>query len=118
MLFRISRFSPALLAAAISIAASGAVLAAADPPVGSVASAAPTIANKLTIGEVRKVDAEQVKVTIKHEAIANLDMPAMTMVFKASKPELLKSIKAGDKIEFRAENLAGGFVVTDLKPVK
>lgn len=118
MLFRKSRFAPALFAAAISIAGSGAVLAATDAPAGASAAGTTTATAKLTAGEVRKVDAEQGKVTIKHEPIANLDMPAMTMVFKAGKPELLKTIQAGDKIEFRAENVAGAFVVTDIKPVK
>jgi len=117
MLFRKSRFAPALFAAAISVAASGAVLAATDAPAGAPTSAT-TASAKLTAGEVRKVDAEQGKVTIKHEPIGNLDMPAMTMVFKAGKPELLKGIQAGDKIEFRAENVAGAFVVTDSKPAK
>lgn len=118
MLFRKSRFAPALFAAAVSIAASGAVLAATDAPAGASATSTTAAAAKLTAGEVRKVDVEQGKLTIKHEPIANLDMPAMTMVFKAGKPELLKNIQAGDKIEFRAESVAGAFVVTDIKPVK
>ena len=32
-------------------------------------------------GEVTKIDTKQKKLTIKHEPLANLDMPAMTMVF-------------------------------------
>lgn len=56
--------------------------------------------------------------TIKHAAITNLDMPAMTMVFKAGEPEQLKNIQAGEKIEFRAENVAGAFVLTEIKAVK
>ncbi len=89
-----------------------AVVAAEKTP-GSASAAVDTA---LTAGEVRKVDTEQGKLTIKHEAIANLDMPAMTMVFKAAKPDQLKAIKAGDKIQFRAENVAGGIVVTDIQP--
>ena len=79
-------------------------------------SAAPAVAQSaaLTAGEIRKVDADQGKVTIKHEPIQNLDMPAMTMVFRAAKPELLKDVKAGDKVQFRVESVAGAFVVTEL----
>lgn len=66
----------------------------------------------LTAGEVRKVDPEQGKVTIKHDAIANLDMPAMTMVFRAAKPELLAGLKPGDRIRFRAESADGAISVT------
>jgi Cu(I)/Ag(I) efflux system protein CusF len=116
MSFRKFAFAPALLAVALFAVASGVATAAADTQTGTSASTA--AAAKLTSGEVRKVDAEQGKLTIKHAPIENLDMPAMTMVFKASKPELLKNIQAGDKIEFRAESVAGAFVVTDIKPVK
>lgn len=69
----------------------------------------------LTSAEVRKVDSAQGKVTLKHEAIANLDMPPMTMVFRADKPELLKDLKTGDKVRFRAESVAGAMVVTHIE---
>jgi Cu(I)/Ag(I) efflux system periplasmic protein CusF len=69
----------------------------------------------MTAGEVRKVDADQGKVTLKHEPIANLDMPAMTMVFRVAQPELLKDLKAGDKVQFRAESVGGALVVTQLQ---
>ncbi|TWO68112.1 copper-binding protein [Caenimonas sedimenti] len=116
MSFRQFPFAPALFAAAVFSVASGVATAAADTQASASASTA--TAAKLTSGEVRKVDVEQGKLTIKHEAIANLDMPAMTMVFKAGKPDLLKNIQAGDKIEFRAESVAGAFVVTEIKPAK
>jgi Cu(I)/Ag(I) efflux system periplasmic protein CusF len=77
-----------------------------------------TAATALTAGEVRKVDGTQGKVTIRHEAITNLDMPAMTMVFSADKPDLLKGLKAGDRIRFRAESVAGAMVVTQIEPAK
>jgi len=69
----------------------------------------------LTSGEVRKVDIAQGKVTLKHEAITNLDMPPMTMVFRVDKTELLKDLKAGDKVRFRAESVAGAMVVTHIE---
>lgn len=72
----------------------------------------------MTAGEVRKVDAEQGKVTIKHEAITNLDMPAMTMVFRVAQAEMLKDLKAGDKIQFHAESAGGGIVVTHIQAQK
>ncbi|MBI5279342.1 MAG: copper-binding protein [Burkholderiales bacterium] len=71
----------------------------------------------MTAGEVRKVDGELGKVTIRHEPIANLDMPAMTMVFSADK-ELLKAVKSGDKVVFRAESVNGGLVVTHIQARK
>lgn len=85
---------------------------------GDVQVAAAPAAATMTAGEVRKVDLEQGKVTIRHEAIANLDMPAMTMVFRAEKPGLLKSLKAGDKIRFHAESVGGALVVTQIEAAK
>ena len=40
-------------------------------------------------GEIRKVDKEAGKITIRHDAIPNLAMPGMTMVFRAAEPALL-----------------------------
>ena len=114
-----SKFNAALTAAVLSLGLSGLVLAAteAQPGAQSPAATAPMATNiKPTSGEVRKIDTDQGKLTIKHGPIDNLQMPAMTMVFKASKPEMLQNIKVGDKIEFRAESVAGAFLVTDIKP--
>lgn len=73
----------------------------------------------LTDGEVRKVDNEQKKVTIRHGEIKNLDMPPMTMVFGVSRPELLDSLKAGDKVRFRAIDSGGGaLVVTKIEAAR
>lgn len=77
------------------------------------AAAAPT-----SDGEVRKVDKELRKVTLKHGPIANLDMPGMTMVFKVADPKLLDSIKQGDKVKFSAENINGALTVTAIEVAK
>jgi Cu/Ag efflux protein CusF len=66
----------------------------------------------LTEGEIRKVDKEAGKLTIKHGEIKNLEMPPMTMVFRASDPKLLESLSEGDKIGFHAEKVDGQFTVT------
>jgi Cu(I)/Ag(I) efflux system periplasmic protein CusF len=81
-------------------------------------AAAPAANTSLTAGVVRKVDLAQGKVTIRHERIANLDMDAMTMVFRAGKPEQLKGLKAGDKIRFRAESNKGALVATHIEAAK
>lgn len=69
-------------------------------------------------GEIRKVDVENKKITIKHGAIKNLDMPGMTMVFQVKDPAMVDRVKPGDKIRFKAEKLNGAIVVTDLQPAK
>ncbi len=62
-------------------------------------------------GEVRRVDAEGGKVTIKHGAISDLELPAMTLVYKID-PALLADIKPGDKVKFTAKRENGQYVVT------
>ena len=98
-----------ILAAAMSAAVVNAQTVSTDSP------AAPSSATALTSGEVRKIDDEQGKVTIKHEPIANLDMPAMTMVFRVAQPGMLKELKTGDKVQFRAESRGGAIVVTQIQ---
>jgi len=62
-------------------------------------------------GEVRRVDTEGGKVTIKHGAISDLELPAMTLVYKID-PALLADIKPGDKVKFTAKRENGQYVVT------
>ncbi|MFF0949627.1 copper-binding protein [Rhizobium leguminosarum] len=72
-------------------------------------------AEEFTKGVVNKVDAKANKVTIKHEDLKNLDMPAMTMVFRVEDPALLERLKEGSKIEFVAERVNGKLTVTEVK---
>lgn len=69
-------------------------------------------------GEVRKVDKENKKITLKHGAIKNLDMPGMTMVFGVKDAAMLDKVKAGDKVKFKAEQTGTAIVVTDIQPAK
>jgi Cu(I)/Ag(I) efflux system periplasmic protein CusF len=70
----------------------------------------------MTEGEVRKVDRETKKLTLRHGEIKSLDMPPMTMVFQVKDAAMLDKLKPGDKVRFAAEKTASGFVVTELKP--
>nr|WP_315495109.1 copper-binding protein [uncultured Rhodoferax sp.] len=72
----------------------------------------------MTDGEIRKVDKEAGKVTIKHGEIKNLDMPGMTMIFTAKEKSLLDKVQAGDKVKFAVINDGGKMVVTDILTVK
>ncbi|MDB5938066.1 MAG: blue (type 1) copper domain protein [Polaromonas sp.] len=73
---------------------------------------------EMSSGEVRKIDKEAQKITLKHGPIKNLDMPGMTMVFKAPEPSLLDKVKAGDKVKFTAEDRSGAMVVTAIETVQ
>ena len=68
--------------------------------------------------EVRKVDKDAKKITLKHGEIKNLEMPAMTMVFQVKDTTLLEKVKAGDKVKFKAEKVASGYAVTEIEMAK
>ena len=72
----------------------------------------------LTDGEIRKVDKEAAKLTIKHGAIKNLGMPGMTMAFAVKDRALLDKVKTGDRIKFRVVLEAGKMVVTEIQAAK
>ena len=67
---------------------------------------------------MRKIDTAQGKLTIKHEAIENLQMPGMTMVFKATDSTMLQKLQVGDKIQFASEKVNGAIVVTNIQAAK
>ncbi len=70
-------------------------------------------------GEVRRVDKDAQKLTIRHGPLPNLDMPtAMTMVYRVKEAALLEKVKSGDKVKFQAEKANGAFTVTAIEPVK
>lgn len=62
-----------------------------------------SFANEWVKGEIRRIDVDNKKITIKHEEMKSLDMPPMSMVFYVENSELLKGIKPGDQIEFTAD---------------
>ena len=64
--------------------------------------------------EVRKVDAAQGKVTLKHGEIKNLDMPPMTMVFRVANKTMLDGLKAGDKVKVDVDKIDGQYTVVRL----
>ncbi len=72
----------------------------------------------MTEGEVRKIDKEAKKITLKHGPIVNLEMPAMTMVFQVADPAMLDHLKAGDKVRFSADKAGSGYAVTKIEPGK
>jgi Cu/Ag efflux protein CusF len=73
---------------------------------------------RLTEGEVRKIDKEAGKITIKHGEIRHMDMPPMTMVFVAKDKALLDQTRVGAMILFMATRDNGRMTVTDIQPAK
>ena len=82
------------------------------------AAAGGMVMGDMADGEIRKVDMDNKKITIKHGEIKNLDMPGMTMVFQVKDPAMLTTVKTGDKVRFKAEKSGGAIVVTEIQPAK
>jgi Cu/Ag efflux protein CusF len=80
-----------------------------------LASTLPGWAAEMTKGVVKKLDEQQMKVTIKHEELKNLDMSAMTMVFAIGDAAMLEKLKVGSAIEFVADRVNGRITVTEVK---
>ena len=71
-----------------------------------------------TDAEVRKIDKENKKITLKHGEIKNLGMPPMTMVFEVKDAAALEKVKPGDKVRFKAMNEGGKMTVVDIQAGK
>ncbi len=69
-------------------------------------------------GQVTKVDTAQNKITVRHGPIKNLDMDAMTMVFRVKDPAMTKQVKAGDKIKFEADRVDGQITIIKIQKSK
>lgn len=70
----------------------------------------------LSDGEVRRVDKDAKKITIKHGPLANLDMPPMTMVFQVADSAMLDAVKPGDKVTFEAGKVGSAYRLTRIVP--
>ena len=82
------------------------------PAMAELAQAAP-----MADGEVRRIDKEQGKVTLRHGPIPNLDMGAMSMVFRVKDPAMLDRLAVGQKIRFEAAKIDGQLTVMRYEPV-
>jgi len=69
----------------------------------------------LADGEIRRVDRDAKKITIRHGPIPSLNMPPMTMVFQTADPALLDRVKPGDKVKFSAIHDRGAYIVTRIE---
>ena len=103
---------------AIAALTPAANFAQAQTELGQSGARKPDPRKDITAGEVRKVDKDAGKLTIKHDDIRNLDMPAMTMVFQVKDKSTLDKLQAGDKIKFKALSENGKLVATEIQPDK
>jgi len=65
-------------------------------------------------GEVRRIDADNGKITLKHGAIPALGLSAMSLVYRVD-PALLANIKPGQQVTFTATRQGQEYMVTAIK---
>lgn len=107
------------LVAIFTLAAAGGAWAAEshDAHAGHGGTTATTPA-ALADGEIRRVNRDTGKLTIRHGPIPNLEMPPMTMVFQVKDRAMLDAVKVGDKVRFKAAKEGGAYVVTHVEGAK
>ncbi len=82
-------------------------------------AAAPAPADTAKVdGVVKKVDKAAGKVTLTHGPLTNLDMPAMTMVFRVKDAKWLDQLTPGQKIRFVADQIDGALTVVSYEAAK
>lgn len=108
------------ITALLAIAASAQAASHGGAPMASETKTdtATKAATDMADGEIRKVDLDNKKITIKHGVIKSLDMPGMTMVFQVKEDALLGKVNKGDKIRFSAEQSGSALVVTAIEVTK
>ncbi len=92
-----------------------ALVASLTPTLSSAQTAPPSVptnAIEMVDAEVKKVDKDAGKVTLKHAEIKSLDMPAMTMVFRVKDDALWAKLAEGTKVKVGIEKALMGYNIT------
>lgn len=113
-----SYFAAAILSFAAVFCVGAFAQAATSPATSGDTKAMPAGSSELSEGEVRKVDKDNKKITLRHGEIKNLSMPGMTMVFGVKDPAMLDAVKTGDKVKFTADKMNGALTVMTIEQAK
>lgn len=104
-----------LIAGAASLASAQHTAHAGHGAHGAPAAQDAAAALELTDGEVKKIDKEAGKITLRHGELKNLNMSGMTMVFRILDAAMLDLVKTGDKVRFAADRVNGAITVVQLE---
>ncbi len=83
--------------------------------IGMKASAQSTQSPQPVAAEIKRIDLQAGKVTLKHGPIENLGMGAMTMSFPVKDRAALKNFKEGDKVSAMFDAVDGKPTVVDMR---
>ena len=101
-----------LLASAMPVFAEGAVAAMAHQK-------SPTaIRTAQGIGVIQAIDTAKGTFVIKHQPIASIGWPVMTMKLTADPPGLLRSVRVGERVRFTLRLDGVNSMVTAMSPAK
>ncbi|WP_265922997.1 copper-binding protein [Cupriavidus nantongensis] len=104
------------LAAALAMIAAPAVFAAGSMDgMDMKAPAASQQAPRPVPAEIKKIDAQTGKVTLKHGPIENLGMPGMTMAFPVKDRASLSQFKEGEAVSVTFDKVDGAPTVVDMQ---
>jgi Cu(I)/Ag(I) efflux system protein CusF len=113
------KLAAAAVSAALALALSPFAAAQTDHSMHQPGAVAPAAQKApMTNGVVKRVDRKAGSVTIAHEPLVNLGMPAMTMSFLVKNPAWLDGMKEGARIRFVAGEVKGELTVVAFEPVK
>jgi Cu(I)/Ag(I) efflux system protein CusF len=86
---------------------------------GGMHSAAPVSSEAAMVdGVIKKIDKAAGKVTVSHGPLTNLNMPAMTMVFRVKDAAWLDQMQTGGKIRFVADTINGSLTIVRFESSK
>jgi Cu(I)/Ag(I) efflux system membrane fusion protein len=91
---------------------------------GAEVPASPSVAKSQGVshqaeGVVIEIDSKESTVSMRHDPVASLKWPAMTMEFKTANGALLQRLKPGGRVSFEfVERQPGEWVITSVKPAK
>lgn len=74
-----------------------------------------TVQAEMADGEIRKINKNTGKITVKHGEIKSVEMPPMTMVFGVADKAMLEGLKEGDKVKFNVKQEGSNYTVTEIK---
>jgi Cu(I)/Ag(I) efflux system protein CusF len=90
-----------------------------DPHAGhGMTAPSATASTPLVEGQVKKIDKAGGKLTLTHGPLTNLNMPAMTMVFRVKEAAWLNQLQPEQKIRFVADSINGVLTIVRLEVTK
>ena len=92
------------------------MLMAAVLGLASTVAVGPVLAQEVgsATGEVRRIQTDKGKIAIKHGVIAELKLPAMTLIYNID-PSLLKDINPGDEVKFKAMHQNNQYIIIEIR---